>query len=896
MRRQQLDDPSLWSWAQAPAALADSFSTDDNAFPERLPPDVADLLATVSWRTCTQLPSQIHVELVAAELIPDPSEGLNEQRVQWVGEACWIYSCRFDLEDHKSGASNREPSTYDDHLDLVFDGLDTFATVYLNGRKVLVADNMFRSWRVDVGAHAQPKDDLMYIVFPSAFRRGRQLEEATLGRDKHWPCWNGDPSRIFVRKAGYNYGWDWGPTLMTAGPFRPVRVERYQVRIVDFFPRATVSADLVPKLSLSWQTSDAPTHLVVVAQLSLHGGAKVCQASWSSQNYEKAEWTFNSDEVELWWTHGQGKQPLYDVQLDLVDERNGEVLDSVTRKVGFRRIELVRAPLPDGENGHTFVFLLNNTPLFLGGSNWIPIDSFLTNGTQARYRRLLEMARDGNQTMVRVWGGGVYEEDIFYETCDELGLLVWQDFMFACAAYPAQLDDFRRNVEKEALEQVKRLRSHPCIAIFAGNNEDYQIAEAEKLRYDPDDTEGDWLATNFPARELYERIFPALVKEHSDIFYWPGSPWSEKSTRDQIEGDLHCWDVWHGQQAPYQDYGKLGGRFVSEFGMQGCPDIATVYQYLGKDHTECFSQSLTFGQHNKATGWEGRVAKYISDNIRVGPLLEDFVYATQFIQAEAITSAFSSWRRQFTGGVTGARCAGALVWQLNDVWPCMSWSIVDYFERPKPAYFAAKRALAPVSVGGRRFTSRIYPDRTSAAEYDDTTYIELFASASKRRPLKVQLVVTAYELLTGECLSRMEYDRTLTANRSSELIKFTIPANYKDVKNPVVVGARLIDPESQTTLAGVSLWPEPYKHLTFPSPEDVNLKVKTEPSSRNGESTLLVQAARPVKGLVLRSKDGNASFSDNFLDLLPGEPQRIVCKHLRREEELEWRYLGDTAC
>ncbi|GAA5877376.1 hypothetical protein JCM3774_003578 [Rhodotorula dairenensis] len=893
MHRQQLNDQRLWSWTQAPAAWS-AFSSDE--LPDRLSePDLAAHLAAATWRTCTQFPSEIHVELRAAGLIPGPFQGLNERAVQWVGEASWIYSCRFDLQTDSRQSVNPTPPLDLEHLELVFDGLDTFATVYLNGSKILVADNMFRTWRQDIQSQVRPTDNLLYIVFPSAFRRGRHLEEAALGRDSHWPCWNGDPSRVFVRKAGYNYGWDWGPTLMTAGPFRPVRIERYQVRIVDFWPRATVSAELVPKLSLSWQTSETAADLSMNARLVSSTGAKI---RWSGRELADAQWTLDSDEVELWWTHDQGDQPLYEVQLDLVDERDGRVLDSTVRKVGFRRIEVVRAPLSDGEDGHSFVFVVNNVPLFLGGSNWIPIDAFLTNGTPARYRHLLEMAREGHQTMIRVWGGGVYEEDCFYETCDELGLLVWQDFMFACAAYPAQLDDFRHNAEEEALDQVKRLRSHPCVAIFAGNNEDYQIAEAEKLRYDPEDHEGDWLETNFPARELYERTLPAIVEEHSDIFYWPGSPWSEKSTRDQTEGDLHCWDVWHGEQAPYQDYWRLGGRFVSEFGMQGCPDLATVNRFLGKDSTEHYWQSLMFGQHNKATGWEGRVAEYLADNIRSGNSLKDFAYATQFIQAEAVASAFSSWRRQFTGGVSGARCAGALIWQLNDVWPCMSWSIVDYFERPKPAYFAAKRALAPISLSGRRFTSRTYPDRGSAAVFAETTFVEIFASSAKQRSVEIKLVIEAYEVVTGKRVWREEHPHVLGANRSTELVKFVLPGVFDNVKNATVIGARLIDSESRETLARVSLWPEPYKHLTFPSPEDVDLKVELMTvEGTSGESTaVVVQAARPVKGLVLRSKDGNVAFSDNFLDLLPGETRRINCKGLRNTSELAWRHLGDESC
>ncbi|KAJ8295510.1 Beta-mannosidase B [Rhodotorula toruloides] len=895
MRVQSLSSPLLWSWRQAPSTHDASLSLSSSS---SAPQQLSLSQHVDGFRPVAHFPSVIHEELLAVGEISDPFLRRNEEAVQWVGEADWICRCDFEVERLPKKRS-KEGEGEEERADLVFEGLDTFATVYLNGDKILEADNMFREWRVPLRcSQLRHGRNLLYIVFHSAFRRGRELQMQILGRNKSWPAWNGDPSRLFVRKAQYHYGWDWGPTLMTAGPWRPVRLEIYRSRIVDFYPRASVSATLEPTLSLSWQVADANDNLVCVTRL-LSPSGDILRKTDHSANLcpdEQREWRFAEGEVELWWPAGLGEQPLYEVGVDLVDLTTGEVLDSVTRHVGFRRLRVVRKSLHPPQPGHTFLFEANNVPFFVGGSNWIPIDSILTRATKDRYRKWLDLARAGNQKMVRVWGGGIYEDEAFYKLCDELGLLVWQDFMFACGAYPAQVDDFRANVEAEVEAVVKRLRAHPSLAIFAGNNEDYQIAEAEKLEYDPKDEKGNWLRTNFPARELYERVFPRIVKEHSETFYWPGSPWGGNSTRDQTEGDVHVWDVWHGSQLPYQEYGQLSGRFVSEFGMQGAPDIRTVDAFLASDTSERFAQSRTMDAHNKAAGHERRLATYITENIRAGTSLEDYVYATQFVQAEAVYDAFSSWRRKFRGGVEGADCAGALVWQLNDVWPCTSWSIVDYYLRPKPAYFTMKRALAPLALGGRRFTSKTFPDPTSADDFVEKTHVEFWVISSELEPREVEIKVAGYELSTGKRLAsgRMLYERwtqVIGPNKATELRRFTISNDWNDAKSAVVVFGWLCDVETGETLSRLSLWPEPFKYLTFPSKANVDIKISLV---RHGLDTgeIRISAQRPVKGLVL-TLDPEAQLDDNFLDLAPGDEQVVKVKGLAKGTKVSWRHLGD---
>ncbi|GAA5894290.1 hypothetical protein JCM8208_002397 [Rhodotorula glutinis] len=880
MKTLDLSRASLWSWRQSPSSSS-APPGDDPATEER--PRLEG-----GWRACTQFPSMIHEELKAASLIPDHALARNDEKIQWVGESDWLYRCSFELDTLPDAGSQA--------ADLVFEGLDTFCTVFLNGTKILKAQNMFVSHRVSALSSLQLGTNTLYLVFHSAFRRGRELEEQALGRSAHWPCWNGDKSRLFVRKAGFGYGWDWGPVVMTAGPYKPVRLEVYRSRIVDFWPRARVSDKLEATLSLSWTTSDAVDGLAATARLFSPRGVSIRKTSFDNSSVAEHVWRLDEDELELWWTSGLGEQPLYTVEVDLVDMRSGSVLHSVSRKVGFRRLRVVRSPLDDpAESGRTFLFELNNVPLFIGGSNWIPIDSVVTTASEERYRRWLELARDGHQQMVRVWGGGIYESDIFYNICDELGLLVWQDLMFACGSYPAHLPDFRSSVEEEVTQVFKRLRPHACLAIIAGNNEDYQIAEAERLEYDPEDLDGDWLRTNFPAREFYERTFPKIVNEHADVFYSPGSPWGGSTTRDLTEGDVHVWDVWHGEQKPYQDYAGLGGRFVSEFGMEAAPDIRTIDYFLDGDVSERFAQSRTMSAHNKADGFERRLALYVTENIRAGTSLEDYVYATQFVQAEAMASAFGGWRRKFTGGIGGAKCAGALVWQLNDVWPTTSWAIVDYFLRPKPAYFTSKRAMAPLALGGRRRSARQFPDRFSAAKHVDQTVIDLWASNSHLAARRVVIEVEAIELQSGKKVHHERREVELPENRSAELETLEVPHSWEE-KDVVVVAARLRDVTSGDVLARLSVYPEPFKYLAFPSPSCTNLRVslrRSRPSSSTGK--IHVTADRPVKGLVLHL-GADAKLSDNFLDVVPGDEQVVRVDGLKEETKLVWRYLGDEHC
>ncbi|KAI0650246.1 glycoside hydrolase family 2 protein [Trametes meyenii] len=835
-----------------------------------------DVVKEGEWLPVKNFPTTVHVELLDQKKIPDPFIGLQEWDVQWIGEAEWTFKTRFTAREAEVEANN---------VDLVFDGLDTFATVELNGNKILETNNQFVAYRVPVKDHLKAGDNDLVLTFASAFRRGREIEKqhGKLG------LWNGDSSRLHVRKAQYNYGWDWGPVLMTAGPWKPIRLETYTVRIADIDIRPRVNEQLGAAVDVSFELSKNASSIATV-QIKDSEGKVIIGQSNLTINSERAEAHFklSAGVLELWYPVGYGKQPIYSVDIRITD-KDGHLLDSKSQKFAFRRVRVVQDEL-EGQEGRTFLFEVNNIRIFCGGSNWIPADSFLTRLTPEKYRQWLQLLVDGNQNMVRVWGGGIYEADAFYDVCDELGILVWQDFMFGCGQYPAY-DSFTQSVEIEAEQNVKRLRHHPSIVIFAGNNEDYQIAESLKLELDYSDEKSDFRKTNFPARYIYERLLPSVVERLSDIHYHRSSPYSGfgKETNDKKYGDLHQWNVWHGSQEPWHNWDILAGRFVSEFGMEGYPNIRTVDYWLGGDQSERYPQSRTMVNHNKADGFERRLELYLVENFKHAFDIESYVYYTQIMQAETLASAFRLWRRNWKG--KGKEyTAGALVWQINDCWPVTSWAIVDYFLRPKPAYFAIKRELRPYTVSATRTEKTTHPDPLSAARFTIETVLAVWGTNSTLEPRRATLEVAAFDLHSDWREAFMR-DVLLAPNAATELWEGPLPGQpvrtkLSEVPRTIVVSVRLLD-AGGAVLGRYSNWPEPFKYITFPA--DVGLRIAVRADGEHVE----LSAAKPVKGLVL-DVDGadDAQWSDQAIDLVPGDPQVVRVAGLNGRK-IRARYLGD---
>jgi beta-mannosidase len=672
---------------------------------------------------------------------------------------------------------------------------------------------------------------------------------------------------------------------MTCGPWRPINLEIFSSRISDLYFTNRVdkflkSAEFVAKADIEGTASE------VKFDISLDGKEVVSKTVKASKGH--ATHKFKIEDPELWFPIRYGQQPLYTITATLLD--GSAEVDSESKKFGLRRAELVQRSLTD-QPGTTFFFQINNIPIFCGGSDWIPADNFIPRISKEKYYDWVKLVADGNQFMIRVWGGGIFEEQAFYDACDELGILVWQDFMFGCGNYPA-FPEYLKLVKAEAEENVKLLRHHPSIVIWAGNNEDYQYQESEKLTYDPENKDAEsWLKTDFPARYIYEKVLPDACKELiPGTYYHFGSPYGGKDTTDPTIGDMHQWNVWHGSQEKYQNFDKLIGRFVSEFGMEAFPNIKTIDAFLplGKNDPDRFAQSSTVDFHNKADGHERRIALYLVENFRYAPdPLEQFIYSTQLMQAECLASAYRLWKRQWKG--PGKEyCGGALVWQINDCWPVTSWSIVDYYLRPKHAYYTVKREMAPISLGVTRKEHLVPKDKYTRAYIKKTTQIEIWGSNLTLKNLKVDVVVKAFDVISGkETYSKtVKSGLVLPENRSTEIIAMDVPVKVKDSgeEGRIVVAAYLFEDGRQ--IARYINWPEPLKYVHLQKPKHLTADI-----SRDGK-IVEISAEVPVKGVALECDDDDVKFGDNLVDIVPGEIVSISVAGANKGTKVETRYLG----
>lgn len=671
--------------------------------------------------------------------------------------------------------------------------------------------------------------------------------------------------------------------MLTCGPWRPVNLEIFETRISDFW-FDTVVEESLKIATITSKASIEGAGSKVKFEISLNGNEVTSEIV--NANNGVASSTIKLENPSLWYPFKYGKQPLYTVRATLLC--GDDEADSISKKIGVRRAELVQHELKD-QPGTSFFFRINNIPVYCGGSNWIPADNFIPRISRERYYDWVRLVAEGNQFMIRVWGGGIYEEQAFYDACDEMGILVWQDFMFGCGNYPAW-PEMLVSIKKEATANVKLLRHHPSIVIWAGNNEDYQYAEEQKFAYDfADKDEQGWLKSDFPARYIYERILPDVCRELIPTTYYHfGSPWSGNDTRDPTSGDLHQWNVWHGTQEKYQNFDKLVGRFVSEFGMEAFPSVKTIDAYLplGKDDPDRYPQSSTVDFHNKADGHERRIALYLVENMRYGPdPLEQFVYCTQLMQAECLASAYRLWKRQWKG--PGREyCAGTLVWQINDCWPVTSWAICDYYMRPKHAYYTVKREMAPISIGITRCEHRHPRDKFTRVHVDVIQQLEVWGSNLTLEDMSVDCVIKGWDVETGKEI----YNKTVASNlvlqenRSTEIIAMPVPARNAGDEARTVIAAYLFRDGKQ--IARYVNWPEPLKYLHLPKP-----KLLEADLSKDGR-TVEISAEVPVKGVALECEDDDVVFDDNLVDIVPGEVVSIQVKGANKGSVITTRYLG----
>jgi beta-mannosidase len=818
------------------------------------------------WRSAG-VPGHVHTDLLAHGLIPDPYTEMHEAQLQWIGKAQWEYRMQFDLD----------PALHQrQRQDLVFDGLDTFADVYLNGEKIFSADNAFRSWRIPVQNKLRERGNELRVIFHSPI--DRVLPEVQAMPNKlagNYPSPYGDEPKDaltanFVRKPGYHYGWDWGPRYVTAGIWQSVRLEAFDRLRIDHLAIAqnNVSrehADLLVDVSIEnaslrvvsagyMSRSSRSSHsLELIADVFDTAGKLVIteRRPLDLQNgLQSYQLPIKLKRPQLWFPNGMGKQDLYTVKLRIVDGL--KTLAQAQKRIGLRTVELRRE---HDQWGQSFTFVINGVPVFAKGANSIPFDMFANRISAKKQRDILQAARDANMNMLRVWGGGYYESDAFYDAADELGLMIWQDFMFGGGVVPAYQEDFRKNVIIEARQQVLRLRHHPSIVLWCGNNEeetawkDWGIGKSLS-KDNPVFAEQVWQGYV----QLFGHDLRKLVAELGmNIPYWSSSPSNDLSEKanDSERGDKHYWEVWAGSQA-VENYLRETPRFMSEFGLQAWPDIKTINSF--SKTAEQAIESPVIRQHQKFLAGEGnqRILHYIRANYGEPRSFPDFVYLSQIMQAEGISLAIGHHR------ASQPRTMGSLYWQLNDVWPGASWSGIDYFGRWKALHFQVARAFAPQALVAERDAGLTKVSLISDALSDQ--------QAQQKTMAQLRMRVMDF---SGKVLKQKAWSVTAPVNTSLTVatLSDTDLIETLDPKRHVAIFEWW---QVEKRVARTELYFAPAKDLQLPAAAIVSAWRK-----RDQYYELTLKSAVLCRALWIDFAGMDVKLSDNAITLLPGETRVI---------------------
>ncbi|PXW14905.1 beta-mannosidase [Chryseobacterium sp. CBTAP 102] len=770
-----------------------------------------------------KVPGTVHLDLLDNKIIPDPFKDENEKKVQWIENEDWDYQAAFTVSSHE---------LKNDNIDIVFNGLDTFSEIYLNGQLLKKTDNMFRKWTIPVKPYLKSGNNTLQIKFKSAVNTGKELA-------KKVPFTMPESPRSFVRKAQYQFGWDWGPRLVTAGIWKDIQLE--------FWNNAKIITVKDIQKKVSDTSNDLRFDVEIYAQ---NAGDYTLDLNTTHQkiSLKKGNNTisvpYETSGMKLWQPNGRGEAHLCDFEVKLSkDQKN---IDAKNIRIGLRTVELVQEK---DEKGKSFYFKVNGQPLYIKGTNWIPGDSFSPRMTKEKYQKLIKDTKDANMNMIRIWGGGIYEDDEFYKACDENGILVWQDFMFAGSFYPAD-EAFLNNVKEEVKDQVNRLQNHPSIALWCGNNE---IDEAivnwgyqKQFNYSENDSLQVWK----DYKKLFHEVIPNALAENlkSDKnIYWPSSPsigWGHKESL--TEGDSHYWGVWWGEQ-PFEIYNEKVGRFMSEYGFQGTPSLETT-KSMFSGIPDLNLQNPTIKAHEKHTrGWD-IINEYLKRDYKIPTDFVQYNYVSQLLQARGMQIAIEAHRRAKPYNM------GTLYWQLNDCWPVVSWSSIDYLGNWKAFHYQAKRSFEPVLV--------------SIAETDKSYDIYLISDLVKEFNADIKFELIDFK---GKILWKSNHSDNIKADVSkiirsiskSELGQF-------DLSKAVLK----ISSEKDTTFE---------KLFFFNKPKDLKL-LKPEIKIRKISPTEIeISTDMLAKDIYLI---GDTHFSDNFFDLLPGTPKRIILSKPLEKVEL----------
>jgi beta-mannosidase len=815
--------------------------------------DKADLK---QWHAA-QVPGVVQTDLLHNNLIPDPFDKDNEFHLQWIGLTDWEYQTTFQVDAATLARA---------HVDLVFDGLDTFADVFLNDQSILHADNMFRRWRVPAKTYLKPGPNTLRIVFHSAVEKMlpyvKSLPYVLPSISTHN---YGNEENIatapYTRKAPYNYGWDWGPRFLTEGIWQPVRLEAWDaLRIENFhIHQQSINATLAnASAELEIEASQPTTATLTVTHDEMSGpqAADGTQTLQLNAGVNHVSFPIRIVAPKLWYPVGYGAQNRYKFSATIRTGR--DIAAHAESKTGLRSVELRRVA---DEWGKSFEFVVNGIQVFAKGADVIPFDSFPNRVTPEIHRNILQSARDAHMNMVREWGGGYYESDDFYDICDELGIMVWQEFMFGGDMIPGDVA-FQENVRQEAIDQIKRLRDHPSIVVWCGNNEvetgwwHWGDRQEFKASISPDTRDRVWQDYVI----MFADILKSAVAQYADPTpYTPSSPSAnfEEIPDNQHNGDMHYWQVWHAQ-APASDYTKQFPRFMSEYGFQSFPEMRTIRTYAHQP--EDFDiRSVDMQAHQKNKGGNERILTYMLREYRQPKDFASFVYLSQVQQAEIIKIGAEHLRRQ------RPRTMGSLYWQLNDCWPVASWASIDYYGRWKALQYYARRFYDDVLISPFLHDGKV----------------DVYVVSDKLQPL-TGTVHTRLLDFSGKVL--LEQSKDVQVPAQSNAIYFSLDTTELAAKGDPRKSFLVFDLEVAGQKISRNLI---FFNVTHDLDLPVSPKIETSLAKTADGYTVTLNTPQLARNVYLSFGDVDVQSSDNYLDLLPGEPVTIHLKASVTVEQLQ---------
>ena len=774
-----------------------------------------------------QIPGTVLSGLRAAGKIKDPFYRTNEDATRALFWKDYVFTRTFDVDEELLAQQ---------HIVLVCEGLDTLAEISINGTFLAKTDNMHRTWKFQAKKLLHPGKNEIQIVFRSVLRFIEDYPYEAHKKINYIPCGSMKGNQL-LRKAHSMFGWDWGPQTIDAGIFRDIYLQGYShARIEDIRIHQQHAKNVSVQTSITLSESVPGQKLCV--ELSEDGADKPLQTKLCKTNADGvAAVDFVIENPKLWWPNDYGDQPLYIVRTTLLDE-DGTNLESITRRIGLRTLTISQEK---DEWGNEFAFCVNGVKIFTRGGNYIPDDCLYTRITEKKLDYILESCRRAHFNCVRVWGGGYYPSDAFYDLCDEKGLIVWQDLMYACNVYDVT-DAFAENCRQETYDNVRRLRHHASLGLWCGNNE----IESAWDHWGDFQKETPYLRADYI--RLFEEVLPKAVQEaDGETFYWHSSPSSGgcfDNPDDANRGDTHYWDVWHGQK-PFTDYRKYFFRFCSEFGFQSFPCAKTVNSFTLEDDRNIFSRVMESHQKNDAAN--GKMLYYLSENLRYPKDLTHLLYASQVLQGMAIKYGVDHWRRN------RGRCMGTLYWQINDDWPAPSWSSIDYFGRWKALHYMAQKFYAPHAV------SMTLEDHRCHVYFSN----ESFETTEYSLTLSIRD-------LSGNVLETYETKGNSPAFSAIETAVVDI-CSWEDQKDDVFLEA-VIHTKDQKVLKDVETL-VPYKYLNLKNPV-----ISTEAEETNDAFILHISSDCFAPFVALDFDDADVIFSDNFFHLTDKTVQDIIVK------------------